>query len=182
MSQISKLNEVNSKLGATRSGQQTTRNIYDTVSLPAGQTQMEFFTELGNKNEFQTNLTTNKLDSSESMVVKSIFMTSSRDLVGAPGFMKNHFLLNLYVGNQCVLKDFNATFNCTARGVAFDRIHNTNELDNNWEARLLTDIIIPPQTAVKATFRLATNASTQVEQVRLSLKGYGIIFSAGNSF
>jgi hypothetical protein len=43
MSQVGKLNMVNSKLGATMPGQQTTRYIYDSVTAAAGQTLLTFF-------------------------------------------------------------------------------------------------------------------------------------------
>jgi hypothetical protein len=66
MSQVGKLNMVNSKLGATMPGQQTTRYIYDSVTAAAGQTTFNFFQTFAGKTDLQSNLTTNKLDSSES--------------------------------------------------------------------------------------------------------------------
>ena len=77
MSQVGKLNMVNSKLGATMPGQQTTRYIYDSVTAVAGQTNFNLFQTFAGKTDLQSNLTTNKLDSSESMVIKSLFISSN---------------------------------------------------------------------------------------------------------
>jgi len=76
-SQVSKLNYVDAKLGAPTSGQQTTRYIYDSVLPGAGGTNVTFFQNFAGKTQFQTNLTTNKLDSMESMVIKSIYISFS---------------------------------------------------------------------------------------------------------
>jgi len=67
--QVQKLSYVDSKLGVSLPGQQTTRVIYDSVTATAAQRVFTFFTNFAGKNEFQTNLTTNKLDSAESMVI-----------------------------------------------------------------------------------------------------------------
>ena len=72
--QVSKLRYVDNKLGATMPGQQTTRYIYDSVQPGAGGTNVTFFQNFAGKTQFETNLTTNKLDASESMVIKSIYM------------------------------------------------------------------------------------------------------------
>ena len=49
MSQVSKLNMVNAKLGATMPGQQTTRYVYDTVTADLGQTNFNFFQTFAGK-------------------------------------------------------------------------------------------------------------------------------------
>lgn len=182
MSQVSKLNMVNSKLGATMMGQQTTRYIYDTVvASAAGQGTFNFFQTFAGKTDLQTNLTTNKLDSSESMVIKSIYIAGTINDTG--GDLTGHMNLNITVGNQVVLKDFNPAFNATNRGVAFDRLHSGFNTGNFIEIRLLTDIVIPPQVNFKATLELAEASGVlAAETVTLGLKGYGTIFSAGNTF
>jgi len=177
MSQVSKLNMVNSKLGATMPGQQTTRYIYDSVTTVAGQTSFSFFQTFAGKNDLQTNLTTNKLDSSESMVIKSIYLRGNI----TPG-LTGHSNLNITVGNQVVLKDFNLAFNATNRGVSFDRLHSGFSGTTVLEVRLLTDIVIPPQVNFKATLELAENTTLVSENLTLGFKGYGTIFSAGSTF
>jgi hypothetical protein len=177
MSQVSKLNMVNAKLGATMPGQQTTRYIYDSITTVAGQTNFNFFQTFAGKTDLQSNLTTNKLDSSESMVIKSVFLTTNV----TPG-LSGHSNLNITVGNQVVLKDFNVSFNSTNRGLSFDRLHSGLNSPNIVEVRLLTDIVIPPQVNFKATLELAEGGTLVGENITLGFKGYGTIFSAGSTF
>jgi hypothetical protein len=179
--QVSKLNYVDAKLGAPTSGQQTTRYIYDSVTPGVGGTNVTFFQNFAGKTQFQTNLTTNKLDSMESMVIKSIYLTVAAGTAGTLT-LSGHLNLNIYVGNQCVLKDFDPSFNAANRGLAFDRLHSGFNTNDIIEVRLLTDIVIPPQVNFKATLELAENTAVVDTSITLGLKGYGKIFSAGMSF
>ena len=182
MSQVSKLNMVNAKLGATMPGQQTTRYIYDTVTASAaGATQYNFFQTFAGKTDLQTNLTTNKLDSSESMVIKSIYLVCNAGTDGTLT-LTGHSNLNITVGNQVVLKDFDISYNASNRGLAFDRLHSGQNSTIISEVRLLTDIVIPPQVNFKATLELAEGGTLVGEKVTIGFKGYGVIFSAGNTF
>jgi hypothetical protein len=176
--QVQKVAYVDAKLGVGLPGQQTTRVIYDSVNATAGQTFFEFFTNFAGKTEFQTNLTTNKLDSAESMVIKSIQIISN----SGTALLSDHLNLNIQVGNQTVIKDFDPSFNATPRGLAFDRLHSGFNSATNLELRLLTDIVIPPQVNFKATLQFANTGILVNEDVTIVLKGYGRIFSAGNSF
>jgi len=182
MSQVGKLNMVNAKLGATMPGQQTTRYIYDTVTASAaGATFYNFFQTFAGKDQFETNLTTNKLDSSESMVIKSIYVALSPGTDGTLS-LQGHSNLNITVGNQVVLKDFNLAFNASTRGVSYDRLHSGFNSGNILEIRLLTDIVIPPQVNFKATLELAETTAVADTSITLGFKGYGTIFSAGSTF
>jgi len=176
--QVSKLAYVDSKLGVSLPGQQTTRVIYDSVSAAAGQQFFQFFTNFAGKNEFQTNLTTNKLDSAESMVIKSIQIIMGSSVSN----LNDHLNLNITVGNQVVLKDFDPSFNCSNRGLAFDRLHSGFNSETNLEVRLLTEIVIPPQVNFKAELQISNALLAAADNVTIVLKGYGRIFSAGNSF
>ena len=179
--QVSKLNYVDAKLGGPTGGQQTTRYIYDSVTPGAGNTNVTFFQNFAGKTQFQTNLTTNKLDSMESMIIKSIFISALPGTLGALT-LTGHLNLNIYVGNQCVLKDFDPSFNASNRGLSFDRLHSGFNDGDILEVRLLTDIVIPPQVNFKATLEIAENTAVIDTQITLGLKGYGKIFSAGMSF
>lgn len=176
--QVQKLAYVDSKLGASLPGQQTTRVIYDSVNATAGQQFFEFFTNFAGKTEFQTNLTTNKLDSAESMVIKSIQIISN----SATANLSQHLNLNITVGNQVVLKDFDPSFNSSNKGLAFDRLHSGFNSASNVELRLLTDIVIPPQVNFKATLQLSNALIALNDDITIVFKGYGRIFSAGASF
>jgi hypothetical protein len=176
--QVQKLAYVDSKLGVSLPGQQTTRVIYDSVNAVAGQQFFQFFTNFAGKTEFQTNLTTNKLDSAESMVIKSIQIIGNLTTTD----LAQHMNLNVTVGNQVVLKDFDPSFNATNRGLAFDRLHSGFNNGTNLEFRLLTEIVIPPQVNFKAELQLANALVALNDDITIIFKGYGRIFSAGNSF
>ena len=96
--------------------------------------------------------------------------------------LADHLNLNITVGNQVVLKDFDPSFNCSSRGLAFDRLHSGFNSVTNLELRLLTDIVIPPQVNFKAELQLGNALMAAGDDVTIVLKGYGRIFSAGNSF
>jgi hypothetical protein len=81
-----------------------------------------------------------------------------------------------------VLKDFDPSFNCSSRGLAFDRLHSGLNNNFNLEVRLLTEIVIPPQVNFKAELQLGNALIALNDDVTIVLKGYGRIFSAGNSF
>jgi len=180
--QVQKLSYVDSKLGVSLPGQQTTRVIYDSVNATAGQGFFQFFTNFAGKTEFQTNLTTNKLDSAESMVIKSIQLIGN--FAGAtPATLANHLNLNITVGNQVVVKDFDPSFNATNRGLSFDRLHSAFANGDNLEFRLLTEIVIPPQVNFKAELAISDGVNIAAnDDITIIFKGYGRIFSAGNSF
>jgi outer membrane protein assembly factor BamA len=138
----------------------------------------EFFTNFAGKTEFQTNLTTNKLDSAESMVIKSIQIIMNSSLSN----LADHLNLNITVGNQVVVKDFDPSFNATSRGLSFDRLHSGYSDAKNLEVRLLTEIVIPPQVNFKATLSVSNALIALNDDITIVFKGYGRIFSAGNSF
>ena len=176
--QVQKVAYVDSKLGVSLPGQQTTRVIYDSINTAAGQQFFQFFTNFAGKNEFQTNLSTNKLDSAESMVIKSVQIIMN----SAVSNLADHLNLNITVGNQVVLKDFDPSFNCSSRGLAFDRLHSGFNSTTNLEVRLLTEIVIPPHVNFNAELQLSNALLAANDDVTIILKGYGRIFIAGNSF
>lgn len=199
MGQVSKLNFVDGKLGASTGGQQTTRIVYDTVAIPANTSYLEFFKTFQNKTLGQTNLTTNKLDSMESMVIKTITFFAWN--TGAyPGFYLDNGILResaalvtVTVGNQDVITKLPLQFNVT--GQAFDRLHafagsdqpitvspsEPRQYNMPCELRLLTDIVIPPQVSFTVKVELTGN-DTNPYSIACALSGYGKIFSAGSSF
>jgi hypothetical protein len=200
MSQISKLGYVDAKLGAPTSGQQTTRIIFNSVPAPANWTTLTFFKNFQGLTPGQTNLTQNKLDSMESMVIKTItLMSLNADgaLVPVGGVTPTQGItVSVIVGNQQVVKNLPIQFNQSRSGQAFDRLHENGGVQNNTiagsataqiqmpsEIRLLTDIVIPPQVAfevrVDATAGIGGGGDSKFVCV---LGGYGKIFSAGSSF
>lgn len=198
MSQVGKLGFVDAKLGAPSSGQQTTRVIFNTIEAPGTTSSLTFFRSFQGLTNGQTNLNQNKLDSMESMVIKSIWLAQYTtagvlDVVGGGGVQSQ--VLSVIVGNQQVIKNLPITFNQGNNGQAFDRLHEnggalsdlvtgataTIQTAQPCEIRLLTDIVIPPQVAFEV--RLESNSGTYgTGAVVCALSGYGKIFSAGASF
>jgi hypothetical protein len=196
MSQVSKLSFVDGKLGAPTSGQQTTRVLFNTIEAPGTTSSLTFFRSFQGLTNGQTNLTQNKLDSMESMVIKTIWLTqltTAGDVTEFGGIVQQ--TLSIIVGNQTVVKNLPIQFNQGLNGQAFDRLHEnagtasdlvtpataTYQRIQPCEIRLLTDIVIPPQVAFEV--RLDSNAAVYgTGAVVCALAGYGKIFSAGNSF
>ena len=196
MSQISKLGYVDSKLGAPSSGQQTTRILFNTIEAPGTTGSLSFFKTFQGLTQGQTNLTQNKLDSMESMVIKTILLSqyaTDGTLNEFGGLVQQ--TLSIIVGNQQVVKNLPIQFNQGFNGQAYDRLHENagSRADNvsagasivqikqPVEIRLLTDIVIPPQVAFEV--RIDSNAAVYgTGAVVCALSGYGKIFSAGNTF
>jgi hypothetical protein len=195
MSQVGKLGYVDSKLGAPTSGQQTTRILFNTIEAPGTTSSLSFFKNFQGLTNGQTNLTQNKLDSMESMVIKTITLAqlSTAGIYGTFGGNVQQ-TLSVIVGNQTVVKNLPIQFNQGVNGQAFDRLHEnagvvgsnavataTLQLAQPVEIRLLTDIVIPPQVAFEV--RIESNAGVYgTGAVVCALSGYGKIFSAGSSF
>jgi hypothetical protein len=195
MSQISKLGYVDSKLGAPSSGQQTTRILFNTIEAPGTTSSLTFFKTFQGLTQGQTNLTQNKLDSMESMVIKTISLYNfaiNGSLLNFGGLVQQ--TVSIIVGNQTVVKNLPIQFNQGSNGQAFDRLHENGGAENQainasalfqntmpCEIRLLTDIVIPPQVAFEV--RIDSNQGVYFTgAVTCALSGYGKIFSAGNTF
>lgn len=195
MGQVSKLAYVDRKLGAPTNGQQTTRILYDTDvnTTAAVQSQIEFFTNFQGKTLGQTNLQVSKLDSSESMVIKSLWFTEFTD--GSDN--TNPFnpanggtTCDIIVGNQTVVKALPLHFN-SGVGEPYDRLHGNNlgvsagsstRQFLSCEVRLLTNIVIPPQVDFKVVVRGDQINSSDGGSMVCALIGYGQLFSAGGTF
>ena len=196
MSQVGKLGYVDSKLGAPTSGQQTTRILFNTIENPGTTSSLVFFKNFQGLTNGQTNLTQNKLDSMESMVIKTIWLVQLAAAGQVQTFGSNRQQsLSIIVGNQTVVKNLPIQFNQGLTGQAYDRLHDNAGASRDevtpgtalsqtlqpCEIRLLTDIVIPPQVAFEV--RVESNADIYGDgAVVCALAGYGKIFSAGASF
>lgn len=196
MSQINKLAYVDGKLGAPSQGQQTTRILFNTIEAPGTTSGLVFFKTFQGLTNGQTNLTTNKLDSMESMVIKTIWLAQ----YNTAGILQNfgglaQQTVSIIVGNQQVVKNIPIQFNQGLNAQAFDRLHENAAVETDTfgaatvtfqtkmpvEIRLLTDIVIPPQVSFEV--RVDSNSGVYgTGAVVCALSGYGKIFSAGNTF
>jgi len=195
-SQPQKLAYVDGKLGAPTSGQQTTRVLFNTIEAPGTTSSLIFFRNFQGLTNGQTNLTQNKLDSMESMVIKTIYLLqlksdgTCREFGGTA-----QQTCSIIVGNQTVVKNLPIQFASGESAQVFDRLHDnagvrttqvvegtaTAQTIMPSEIRLLTDIVIPPQVAFEVRID-SNNAGYETGAVVCALAGYGKIFSAGNSF
>jgi hypothetical protein len=196
MSQVGKLGYVDSKLGAPTSGQQTTRILFNTIEAPGTTSSLSFFKNFQGLTNGQTNLTQNKLDSMESMVIKTIWFAqfTTAGVLQSLGIDAQQ-TVSIIVGNQTVVKNLPIQFNQGSNGQAFDRLHEnggslvelsgvgstTRQVVQPCEIRLLTDIVIPPQVAFEVRVE-SNNGVYGTGAVVCALSGYGKIFSAGSSF
>ena len=195
-SQVQKLSYVDNKLGAPVSGQQTTRILFNTIEAPGTTSTVTFFRNFQGLTNGQTNLTSNKLDSMESMVIKTIWLAQygTDGELGTVGGAVSQ-TVSIIVGNQVVVKNLPIAFNQGVNGQAFDRLHENAgtsstdiisstvaaQLTMPCEIRLLTDIVIPPQVAFEV--RIDSNQAGYGDgAIVCALSGYGKIFSAGASF
>ena len=199
MSQVNKLSYVDGKLGAPTSGQQTTRILFNTIEAPGTATSLTFFRSFQGLTNGQTNLNQNRLDSSESMVVKTVYLMQVTTAGGIQIFGELGLIaqqtMDIIIGNQTVVKNLPIHFNQGINGQAFDRLHENGGCVSNLsiggtplnqrimpvEIRLLTDIVIPPQVAFEVRIN-SNGAGYGTGVVVCALSGYGKIFSAGNSF
>lgn len=192
MSQITKLNYIDAKLGAaTQNGQQTTRIIYDTdVETYAAAAPLknyyEFFVSGAGKSINQTNLPTGKLDSGEAMVIKQINIQNA-----APQqftYAAYIGILNVFVGNQCVVKDFNIGTQWGSDYGMMERMAANIDFEGQVAGiRLLTDIVLPPQVDLKVTIQYPGDQIVPANiagdwGLQVKLLGYGVLFNAGTSF
>jgi hypothetical protein len=193
MSQITKLNYVDNKLGAPSQGQQTTRILFNTIEAPGTTSNLSFFTSFQGLTNGQTNLVQNRLDSMESAVIKTIWLAQ----YATNGALENfgggvQQTLSILIGNQQVVKDLPIQFNSGGSGQAFDRLHENGgafftlarfpyQGVQPIEIRMLTDIVIPPQVSFEVRIQ-GLNVVYGTGAVVCALSGYGKIFSAGNTF
>jgi len=195
-SQPQKLAYVDGKLGAPTSGQQTTRVLFNTIEAPGTTSSLTFFRSFQGLTNGQTNLTQNRLDSAESMIIKTIWLAQFTSAGAVSDFgVYQQQTVSIIVGNQTVVKNLPIQFNQGLNGQAFDRLHENAGVNTDLvnpptatfqtiqpvEIRLLTDIVIPPQVAFEV--RIDSNSGVYgTGAVVCALSGYGKIFSAGNSF
>jgi hypothetical protein len=180
MGQVNKLAFVNSKLGAPVLGQDTTRVVYDSVTAAITASgvvrTLRFFDSFANKTSLQCNLQTNKLDSAEAMVIKEIRFIGEQFATLVNG---THTNMNVFVGNQCVIKQFPIDL---YQSQVISPIRITSAQTVSVAARFLTDIVLPPQTSFTVTLDVVGAVATATANVTCELYGYGQLYSAGLNF
>jgi hypothetical protein len=203
--QVNKFLQANRVLGAQMDQQQgTTRIIYDTLPNSGTNvgTSLDYFSQVSGKSSLlingqpATNLTDNRFEPGEGMVVKEIAFFNMYVNVspGTPSFLDSSVfglsLLNFYIGNNRVLKDLPLLVGQTT--TAFNNINTVTTATGNTNnrrylvVRLSTNIVIPPQVQFYANLRLPFAGSdvdgAGLGPLRMYVKGYGKLFNPRNNY
>lgn len=195
--QVNKFLQANRVLGAQMDEMQgTTRIIYDQQSF-TGVTSYDFFSQVASKqtqvnNQLQTNITDNRFETGEGMVVKEIGFYNAAAESTPLDLATTIFglgLLNFYIGNNRVIKDL--PLFCAQNFAAINNLNPTttssgNNADRRYVGlRLFTNIVIPPQIQFYCNVTLPTAPATTANNfllLRVYLKGYGKLFNPRNNY
>jgi len=182
--QVNKFLEATRQLGAQMDGSQgTTRIIYDTQDITtAPTTSYDFFSAVSSKTFPATNITDNRFEPGEGMVIKEIIISNIQTTT--PAAVVNTFLgatlVNVLIGNNRVIKDLPLW----AFGglTAVNNLNPTNST-NTTGIRLLTNLVIPPQVQFICNLRTPLSpAAAQGITFRVYFKGYGKLFNPRNNY
>jgi hypothetical protein len=190
--QVNKFLAQSRQLGASMDAMQgTTRIIYDTQDM-TGSTYYSFFSQLGGKqatstfiaNAPATNLTENKFEPGEGMVIKEIYLYNieTTQACNLANTYTSLGLIDVVVGNNRVIKSLPIF-----TGSGFTIINNLNPTNDAKASavRLTTNIIIPPQIQffVNVTLPVAPAGATSNDlTLRVALRGYGKLFNPRNNY
>jgi hypothetical protein len=183
---------VNQRLGNTAvpNMQGTTRAIYDSqlLTVSANQT-LTFFQGISGRLYPFANINNNRFEVGESLAITSISFCAAEpdatftDLadelyenVSTVGTATNTFLLNLYIGNQRVIKDLDLNYSRFGIGEAYAAARQKNVL------HLETPIIIPPQIEFYATITVTGNGNALARRFFLILAGQGTLLNTKSTF
>ena len=182
--QVNKFLEATRMLGAQMDSQQgTTRVIYDTQDITtAPTTSYDFFSQVSSKTFPATNITDNRFEPGEGMVIKEIIIANTQTTTPAAvvNTLLGATLVNVLIGNNRVVKDLPLW----AFG-GFTAINNLNPTTNTAIAgiRLLTNIVIPPQVQFTCNLRTPQSpAAAAGITFRVYFKGYGKLFNPRNNY
>jgi hypothetical protein len=182
--QVNKFLEATRQLGAQMdSNQGTTRIIYDTQDITTSPTtSYDFFSQVSSKTFPATNITDNRFEPGEGMVIKEIIIanTSTSTPAAVVNTLLGATLVNVLIGNNRVVKDLPLW----AFG-GFTAINNLNPANNTaiTGIRLLTNIVIPPQVQFICNLRTPQSpAAQQSVTYRVYFKGYGKLFNPRNNY
>jgi len=183
---------VNQRLGNTAvpNMQGTTRAIYDSQLLTVSQNQtLTFFQGVSGRLYPFANVNNNRFEVGESLAITSIAFCAAEpdatftDLADelyenfATGTtVTNTILLNLYIGNQRVIKDFDLNYSRFGIGEAYNAARQKNVI------HLETPIVIPPQIEFYATVTVTSSANVLARRFFLILSGQGTLLNTKSTF
>ena len=178
-----KIAHVNDRLGnrGVQNQQGTTRIIYDSLAID-GRTEFRFFEGCGSRNYPFTNLTQNKLEVAEAMVIQRASLSVITVVSGAVTLVEDIATagaltraavygsgeFQFLIANNRVVKPmptlaWDPAFNKSAQYATY----------NNY--RFMTEISVPPLLEFVAALRTTTLASATNKYLRLTIEGVGAI-------
>jgi len=177
-----KIAHVNNRLGnrGVQNQQGTTRIIYDTLPID-GRTEFRFFEGCGSRNYPLTNLTQNKLEVAEAMVIQRASLSILTIVNGAVTAVES--VAAVAAAKAAVYGSGEFQFlianNRTVKPMAL--IHWSPEFNksaafadyNNY--KFMTEISVPPLLEFVAAIRTTTFAAISTKQLRLTIEGVGAI-------
>lgn len=183
--QVNKFLTATRALGAQMDQMQgTTRVIYDSFDFGTTNTAYSFFSAVSSKNSItETNITDNRFEPGEGMVIKEIVIVS-RDATNGAEFddVLQFATFDVVIGNNRVIKSLPLLSGNTSFSInAMTGRPNAKV----WTIRLLNNVVIPPQIQFFLNFTSPTvGAATagNVLNLRVFLKGYGKLFNPRNNY
>jgi hypothetical protein len=182
---------VSDRLGANLDSMQgTTRAIYDMVPGVAANGTMRFFENVQTRPYPFSNISQNRFETGESLAIESIAVllrtanNFGSDIVPwiAAG-VTEQLILNLYIGNQRVIKDLDLTYSRNQIGTT--NTIGTQGANFNQKAVLYleTPIVIPPLIEFYADVQSSLAiGNTGFNSVSLILQGTGTLLNTQKNF
>jgi predicted choloylglycine hydrolase len=180
---------VNDRLGnyAVANMQGTTRAIFDTANGVSNN--FTFFQNVQTRPYPLSNISQNRFEVGESLAIESIgLIVISSNYPSSEGAIFNTFvlgnvnpILNLYIGNQRVIKDLDLSYVLNTLGQTNTEQDNT--IGNQTAIfRLETPIIIPPQIEFYATLQFSQSIGSSGPHLALVLQGTGTLLNPKSNF
>jgi hypothetical protein len=186
---------VNQRLGNTAvpNMQGTTRSIFDSRANAAVTDQtLTFFSGVSSRPYPLSNINSNKFEVGESLAITQISAFVRPTSFGDPALISTAIstlfsgavntnscalLLNLYIGNQRVIKDLDLNYG------RFNLGESMNPGDTPFTVKFETPIVIPPQIEFYVTLRqMLQSAALVTNQTVLVLSGQGTLLNTKSSF
>jgi hypothetical protein len=182
---------VNDRLGnyAVANMQGTTRAIFDTASGQSNN--FTFFQNVQTRPYPFSNISQNRFEVGESLAIESIALIlfeTEYPLLGDNIFSFNFAgqcnpLLNLYIGNQRVIKDLDLSYSNTTLGQTNTPNPSVSNDQLTAVFRLETPIVIPPQIEFYATLQFSTPVGgPETTGIALILQGTGTLLNPKSNF
>lgn len=181
---------VSDRLGAQLNSMQgTTRAIFDTANGLTAAGTYRFFENVQTRPYPLSNISQNRFETGEALAIESIALVTTNDgFLNYTAVMRNFLnfssttipILNLYIGNQRVLKDFDLT-------IAMSQLGTTQNTDGTEFGKavvyLETPIVIPPLIEFYADLTVNTAFGTEEEpSIVLILQGTGTLLNTQKNF